>query len=324
METVQTAMTTRISNSVLFACAMGLILSGCGGGPAPAAAAGGGISHTGPLKVTATIGMIADVAQQIAGDHAEVTGLMGPGVDPHLYKATRGDLDKLTGADLILYNGLHLEGKMADVLVQMAHKVRTIQVTDGIPQDLLREPPEFAGQFDPHVWFDVSLWARVSDRIRDALIEADPANKADYEANSAAYRKQLEELDAYAREQIATIPKEQRVLVTAHDAFGYFGRAYDIEVMGLQGISTTAEYGLQDLTRLVDVIVQRRIKAVFVESSISPKSIEALVRGVQDKGSEVKIGGQLFSDAMGQAETPEGSYLGMVRHNVDTIVGALR
>ncbi|MCC6696624.1 MAG: zinc ABC transporter substrate-binding protein [Candidatus Hydrogenedentes bacterium] len=324
MDTVQTKMTTQFLKTMLLTCAAGLFAFGCGGAPAPAVAAGGGIAHTGPLKVTATIGMIADVANQIAGEHAEITGLMGPGVDPHLYKATRGDLDKLTGADLILYNGLHLEGKMADVLVQMAHKVRTVQVTDGIPQDLLREPPEFAGQFDPHVWFDVSLWARVSDRIRDALIEADPANKADYEANAAAYRKQLEELDAYAREQIATIPKEQRVLVTAHDAFGYFGRAYDIEVMGLQGISTTAEYGLQDLTRLVDIIVQRKIKAVFVESSISPKSIEALVRGVQDKGAEVKIGGQLFSDAMGQAGTPEGSYLGMVRHNVDTIVGALK
>lgn len=324
MDTVHTKMTTQILKTMVLVCVAGLFILGCGDGPAPSAAAGGVITHTGPLRVTATIGMIADVAKQIAGEHAEVTGLMGPGVDPHLYKATRGDLDRLTGADLILYNGLHLEGKMADVLVQMAHKVRTVQVTGGIPQELLREPPEFAGQFDPHVWFDVSLWARASDRIRDALVEADPANKAAYEANAAAYRKQLEELDAYAREQIATIPMGHRVLVTAHDAFGYFGRAYDIEVLGLQGISTTAEYGLQDLSRLVDVIVQRKIKAVFVESSISPKSIEALVRGVQDKGSEVKIGGQLYSDAMGEAGTTEGSYLGMVRHNVDTIVGALK
>ena len=274
--------------------------------------------------MTATIGMIADVAQTIAGDHAEVRGLMGPGVDPHLYKATQGDLKKLTSADLILYNGLHLEGKMVDVLVQLAQRIRTVQVTDSIPHELLREPPEFAGQYDPHVWFDVQLWSRAADRIAEALIEADPENGAEYRQNADAYMEQLKELDAYAREQIATIPKEQRVLVTAHDAFGYFGRAYDIEVMGLQGISTAAEYGLQDVTNLVDVIVNRKIKAVFAESSISPKSIEALVRGVEDKGGVVVIGGQLYSDAMGEAGTPDGTYIGMVRHNVDTIVEALK
>jgi len=274
--------------------------------------------------VTATIGMITDVAQTIGGEHVEVRGLMGPGVDPHLYKATQGDLEKLTSADLILYNGLHLEGKMADVLVQMAQRVRTVQVTDSIPHELLREPPEFAGQYDPHVWFDVQLWSRAADRIAEALIEADPENGAEYRQNADAYLVQLKELDAYARERIAIIPKEQRVLVTAHDAFGYFGRAYDIEVMGLQGISTAAEYGLQDLTNLVDVIVNRKVKAVFVESSISPKSIEALVRGVEDKGGVVVIGGQLYSDAMGEAGTPDGTYIGMVRHNVDTIVGALK
>jgi manganese/zinc/iron transport system substrate-binding protein len=174
------------------------------------------------------------------------------------------------------------------------------------------------------VWFDVQLWSRAADRIAVALSEADPDNAAEYRKNADAYMEQLEELDAYAREQIATIPKEQRVLVTAHDAFGYFGRAYDIEVMGLQGISTAAEYGLQDLTNLVDVIVARKIKAVFVESSISPKSIEALVRGVEDKGGVITVGGELFSDAMGPAGSPEGTYIGMVRHNVDTIVDALK
>jgi len=302
-----------------------VLIAGCGNSPggdgAPSSASK---ERTSPVKITCTIGMIADVARTIAGPHAEVIGLMGPGVDPHLYKATQGDLSRLSNAELILYNGLHLEGKMADVLVKMARSVQTVQVTESIPEDQLREPPEFQGQHDPHVWFDVMLWSKAAERIRDALIEADPAHKADYEKNAADYLTKLKETDAYVRQRISEIPKEQRVLVTAHDAFGYFGRAYDIEVKGLQGISTAAEYGAQDLTRLVDVIVQRKIKAVFVESSISPKSIEALVRGVEGKGGNVKIGGQLYSDAMGADGTPEGTYIGMVRKNADTIADALK
>ncbi len=308
-------------NAIAALLAIAVLIAGCGGSETASSGSG---EAGGKLVVTTTIGMITDVTREIAGEHAEVRGLMGPGVDPHLYKATQGDLAKLSDADLILYNGLHLEGKMADVLVQMAQRVRTVQVTDEIPQDLLREPPEFAGQYDPHVWFDVKLWSMAAERIAKALAEADPAHADEYRSNAEAYVAELEQLDAYAREQIATIPKEQRVLVTAHDAFGYFGRAYDIEVMGLQGISTAAEYGLQDLTRMVDVIVERNIKAVFVESSVSPKSIEALVRGVEDKGGTVKVGGELFSDAMGEAGSPEGTYIGMVRHNVDTIVEALK
>lgn len=268
--------------------------------------------------------MITDATRVIGGEHVEVIGLMGPGVDPHLYKATQGDLERLSSADLILYNGLHLEGKMADVLVKMATKVPTVRVTESIPESELREPPEFQGQYDPHVWFDVRLWMKVVERIRDALIDHDPEHQEDYRANAAQYLAELRELDAYARERIATIPRDRRVLITAHDAFGYFGRAYDIEVMGLQGISTASEYGAQDLARLVDVIVQRQVKAVFVESSISPKSIEALVRGVEGRGGQVKIGGQLYSDAMGEAGTPEGTYVGMVRHNVNTITEALK
>lgn len=305
-----------------FILAIAAVLSGCGSESRQHAAASD--HREGPLKVTCTIGMITDVAKTIAGPHAEVVGLMGPGVDPHLYKATHGDLERLSGADLILYNGLHLEGKMADVLVKMARNVPTVQVTERIPEDRLREPPEFQGHHDPHVWFDVSLWMMVAERIRDAFIELDPAHRADYEKNAAEYIAKLKELDAYVRERIASIPKEQRVLVTAHDAFGYFGRAYDIEVMGLQGISTAAEYGAQDLARLVDVIVERKIKAVFVESSISPKSIEALVRGVEGKSGSVRIGGELYSDALGKEGGPAGTYIGMVRHNTDTIVEALK
>lgn len=298
-----------------------ILLAGCGGeAPASSESDGG----KGPLLVTATTGMIADAAATVGGEHTKVTGLMGPGVDPHLYKATQGDLAKLSGADLIFFNGLHLEGRMADVLVKMAMQTKTVQVTETIPESRLREPPEFDGHFDPHVWFDVQLWKYVVERIRDVYKEIDPDNGTDYDANAAAYLQQLEELDSYAREAIATIPESSRVLITAHDAFGYFGDAYGIEVMGLQGISTAAEYGLQDVDRLVNLLVERKIKAVFVESSISSRSIEALIKGAQARGHEVAIGGELFSDAMGAADTEEGTYLGMVRHNVDTIVKALQ
>ncbi len=298
------------------------LIAGCS--PGGSTASSGASPGTGPFKVTTTIGMIADIAQIIGGAHVEVTGLMGPGVDPHLYKATQGDLTKLRGADLILYNGLHLEGRMADVLVQMASSIKTVQVTETIPHNLLREPPEFQGQFDPHVWFDVSMWKHAVERTRDAFKEFAPLHAAEFDANAATLLTQMDELHAHAKNQIATIPQESRVLVTAHDAFGYFGRAYDIEVLGLQGISTASEYGLQDVDKLVDQIVARKIRAVFVESSISPKSIEALVAGAKSRGHDLQIGGQLYSDAMGAPGTPEGTYLGMVRHNVDTIVGALK
>lgn len=300
-----------------------ILLSACGSAPEDSTSAGAA-PRDNKLKVTCTIGMITDVARIVGGDAVDVQGLMGPGVDPHLYKATQSDLDLLTKADLILYNGLHLEGKMADVLVRLAQRVKTAQVTDEIPEDLLREPPEFNGHYDPHVWFDVSLWKRVTDRIAKALGESDPANAAAYVERASAYGKQLDELDAYVREQIGSIPEEQRILVTAHDAFGYYGDAYDIEVMGLQGVSTAAEFGLQDLARLVDVIVERKVRAVFVESSIPAKSIHALIRGAEDKGHKVVEGGTLFSDAMGADGTPEGTYIGMVRHNTDTIVKALK
>lgn len=299
---------------------LGLALYGCS---APASPQRGG-QGSGVLRVTTTIGMIADVVEVIGGDHVDVTGLMGPGVDPHLYQATQGDLGKLRDADVVFYNGLHLEGRMADVLEKMSERVRTVAVTDGIPREKLNAPPAFAGNYDPHVWFDVSLWRLAAQRILDVLIELRPEAEEDFRRNAEAYFKALDDLHAYAAEQIATIPEGQRVLVTAHDAFEYFGRAYGIEVMGLQGISTASEYGLQDLTALVNIIVERKIKAVFVESSIPRDSIEALVRGAQDKGHAVTIGGELFSDAMGAARTPEGTYIGMVRHNVDTIVEALR
>jgi manganese/zinc/iron transport system substrate-binding protein len=267
--------------------------------------------------------MIADAVRNVGGNHVRVVALMGPGVDPHLYKATQGDLAKLREANIIFYNGLHLEGRMGEVFRTMAERLPTIAVAESIPKELLRQPPEFEGNYDPHVWFDVNLWIYVVQKIRDVLSEQDPAHRADYAANAAAYLEQLKQLDSYIREQIAKIPEPQRLLVTAHDAFGYFGRAYGIEVMGIQGISTASDYGLQDLNQLAEILANRKVKAIFVETSVSPRSVEALVEGTRAKGHDIKIGGKLYSDALGEEGTPEGTYIGMVRHNVDTIVKAL-
>lgn len=276
-----------------------------------------------PVRVVTTTGMIADVAQAIAGDRASVTALMGPGVDPHLYKASTGDVRALSDADLVLYNGLHLEGRMADLLVKLAASKRVVQVTETIDESLLREPPEFQGHPDPHVWFDVSLWATAAKRVGQALGEADPPNASAYAEAADAYAKQLEQLHAWCKAELARIPAEQRVLVTAHDAFGYFGRAYGVDVLAIQGISTDSEASLKSMNQLVDTIVTRKVRAVFVESSVPHKTIESLIEGCRARGHDVRIGGELFSDAMGGSGTPEGTYVGMIRHNVNTITHAL-
>jgi len=276
------------------------------------------------VRVTASTGMIADLAQNIGGDVVRVEALMGPGVDPHLYKASQGDIAKMADADLVLYNGLHLEGKMIDVFERIGRDKKAVAVGAVIPQEKLLFPEAFEGNPDPHIWFDVQLWMLATDAVRDALIQVAPEHKATFEANATQYKKQLESLDAYAREQIAAIARDQRVLVTAHDAFGYFGNAYDIDVQGLQGISTDAEYGIKDVQNLVDTLVERKIKAVFVESSVPKKAIEAVVEGAKARGHHVMIGGELFSDALGDAGTLEGTYIGMVRHNVDAIAKSLK
>jgi manganese/zinc/iron transport system substrate-binding protein len=294
------------------------LITGCAGGDgAPA-------TREGPVRITATTGMVADAARVVGGAHVEVAGLMGPGVDPHLYKASQGDLAALGEADLILYNGLLLEGKMGDLLVRMSRERPTFPVAEYVPDSLLREPPEFQGHYDPHIWFDVSLWRRAVERVRDALIEVDPAHAADYRGNAAAYMDSLGALHEWVRARIAEVPAERRVLVTAHDAFGYFGRAYGIEVVGLQGISTVSEFGLADIRRLVDLITSRRVKAVFIESSVPRRNIDAVVEGCRARGHDVTVGGTLYSDAMGAAGTPDGTYMGMVRANVNLIVEALR
>lgn len=284
---------------------------------------GDGVAQVGPLKVVATTGMIADTASRIVGDHGTVTGLMGPGVDPHLYKASESDVRRLSEADLILYNGLYLEGKMGDILVKLARSRSVVAVSELIPEEQRREPPEFLGHYDPHIWFDVSLWVQTLDPITDSLVELRPQHEASFRANADALRAELEELDGWVAERILEIPEEHRVMVTAHDAFGYFGERYGIEVVGIQGISTLAEAGLQDVQRVVDMVVERGISALFVESSVPRRTVEAVAAAARERGHEVRIGGELFSDAMGPAGTPEGTYPGMVRHNVNTVVDAL-
>jgi manganese/zinc/iron transport system substrate-binding protein len=282
-----------------------------------------GISSQKPIRVVTTIGMITDIVQNVGGDRVDATGLMGPGLDPHLYRASEGDVARLADADLIFYNGLHLEGKMAGVLERMQDQIKTVAVTQDVDRAILLAPPEFEGAYDPHLWFDVALWMKVVERVRDTLIEVDKGSAELYRSNTKAYLAKLEELHNYVKEQVDRVSPDQRVLVTAHDAFNYFGRAYGFEVRGLQGISTAAEAGTADVQALVQFIVERRIPAMFVETSVPRQSIEAVQAAVKAKGFSVEIGGQLFSDAMGASGTPEGTYIGMVRHNVDTIVASL-
>ncbi len=278
----------------------------------------------GKLIVVATTGMIRDAAENIGGDNITLTSLMGPGVDPHLYKTSKGDLDLLDRADIVFYNGLNLEAKMADILGKMSRTKTTVAVGEAVPESLLVYPSDYEGHPDPHVWFDIQLWTYAVQAVGETLAETDPDNAPVYRANTESYIAQLRELDSWVRTKIDSIPASGRILVTAHDAFGYFGRAYNIEVRGLQGISTVTEAGLYDVTEMVNMLVDRKIKAVFVESSVPRKAINSVVEGCRAKGHAIVIGGELFSDAMGAEGTPEGTYLGMVRHNVNTITDALK
>lgn len=275
--------------------------------------------------IVTTVGMIEDIARHIAGDRAEVIGLMGSGVDPHLYKPTRSDIRRLMDADVIFYNGLLLEGKMADALIRAATGGKKVYaVTELLNEgDLLLEPEEFEGHYDPHVWMDPLAWIAAAEVIKEKLGLYDPEGKEVYRANRKAYAEQLQELDAYAQRVLTSVPEEQRVLVTAHDAFNYFGRRYGYEVVGIQGLSTESEAGVRDIENLVDLLVDRKIRAVFVESTVSERNIKALIAGAKSRGHEVIIGGELFSDAMGNADTYEGTYIGMIDHNVTTIARAL-
>jgi manganese/zinc/iron transport system substrate-binding protein len=276
----------------------------------------------GPLKVVCTIGMVADLVRNVGGPLVAVEQIMGSDVDPHLYKATPADIAKLSDADAVFYSGLHLEGKMADLLERHGRKKATFAVAEFLdPTALILAEQTHP---DPHVWFDVSLWCKAAGVVGEALCLYDPANAATYKTNADKLQQTLADLHEETKAKIKTIPEERRVLVTSHDAFRYFGKAYDIQVKGIQGISTEAEASVRDIQNLVDFIAAKKVKAVFVESSVSQRNMEALREGCTAKGHSVAIGGELFSDAMGKEGTAEGTYVGMIRHNVDTIVQALK
>jgi manganese/zinc/iron transport system substrate-binding protein len=277
------------------------------------------------LHVVATISMITDILKNIGQDRIDVTGIVGEGVDPHLYKPTAGDVERVKDADIIFYNGLHLEAKIIGaVLDKMADKTKAVAVTAGTLRSHLRTSSEFQGGYDPHVWHDVSLWMKAVERIRDTLAQADPNNAEYYRSNAKNYLAVLKTLHDDLQNLAAQIPAQRRVLVTTHDAFGYLGRAYGFEVRGLQGLNTEAEVGVADVRELAAFIIEHRIPAIFVETSTPSQGIKAVQAAVRAKGFEVEIGGGLFADAMGTPGTPEGTYIGLMRHNIDTIVNALK
>lgn len=275
------------------------------------------------ITVVATTGMIADTARAIGGDHVDVRALMGPGVDPHAYRQTRSDIVAMTRADLVLWHGLYLEAQMEDFFEDLGRRRMVVPVAEAMPRNLLLAHEDYDNRFDPHVWMDPDLWRHVAAEIRDALAEVDPENAAFYLASAESFLTELDTVSAYARETLASVPDDSRVLLTAHDAFNYFGQAYGFEVLGIQGISTESEAGLVRIAELVDLLVARDIRAVFVESSVSDRNIRALIEGAAARGHEVRIGGELFSDAMGEPGSYEGTYIGMIDHNVTIITRSL-
>lgn len=278
----------------------------------------------GKFNVVATTTMLADAARVIGGNLVTVKGLMGPGIDPHLYKASAGDVTAMQDADLVVYSGLHLEGKMGEIIENLVSSGKeVVMIADGIDESRLITD-EATGLPDPHIWFDVVLWKDALQNMATGLSKMDPANEAIYQKNYQDYTLKLDELDSYVKERIASLPEDARILVTAHDAFEYFGHAYDFEVLGLQGISTASEAGTADVKNLADFIVEKQIKAVFVESSVPRKNVEALQEAVKAQGFNVEIGGELFSDSLGTEGTESATYIGTVTANVDTIVDALK
>ena len=276
-----------------------------------------------PHIVTTTT-MITDLAQRIGGDSIVVQGLMAAGVDPHLYKASEGDVQKLTSSDAIFYNGLHLEGKMVEVFEKMESSgYKTFAISDGMPDSDKISSANFPGNYDPHIWFSVENWKKAAQFVASKLSELNPENKSYYDENLRTYLVDLDALEMELKESAAILPKEKRILVTAHDAFEYFGKEYDFEVIGLQGISTASEAGTKDMLDLANSIIEKNIPAIFVESSVPEKTIKALQNAVENKGKEVALGGTLYSDALGNPGTPQGTYIGMYKTNMETIVNAL-
>jgi manganese/zinc/iron transport system substrate-binding protein len=310
--------------AALVACALGLLavaaLSGCGGSSAADADVGDR-----KVRVTTTTNFITDTVRQIGGERVEVTGLMGPGVDPHLYKASADDVGTLRDADVIVYGGLQLEGKMTDLLDKLAERQTTVAITKDMPRDRLLEPARGAPEeYDPHVWFDVALWKTAARTAAAALKAKDPGHAAVYDRNLARYLAELDETDRYVARRIREIPERQRVLVTSHDAFAYFGRRYGLEVTAIQGISTAAEATTADIQRVAEALADARVRAVFVESSVPRQTIDAVLAAARREGQQARVGGELYSDAAGAEGSPEGTYAGMVRANADTIVEGLK
>ena len=275
------------------------------------------------LNVVATTGMIADAARQVGGDLVEVQGLMGPGVDPHAYRQTRSDIVAMTRADLVLWHGLYLEAQMEDFFTDLAAKRNVVEVAAGLEKSLLRGHDDYDDKFDPHVWMNPDIWALIVGQVQSALTAAQPESAAIFAANAEIHLEEITRLSGYAKSSLASVPEQSRVLLSAHDAFGYFGEAYGFEVLGIQGISTESEAGLNRISELVDLLVSRDIRAVFVETSVSDRSMRAVIEGAAAKGHKVSIGGELFSDAMGQDGTYEGTYIGMIDHNATVITNAL-
>ena len=274
--------------------------------------------------IVATTGMVADLVRAVAGDRAEVEALMGEGVDPHLFKPARSDTVRLLRADAVFISGLHLEGKMTGAFDRLRESGKpVVALGDAVPKDRLLSPPEFEGAHDPHIWMDVGIWAQTLPAIRDGLTRLDPAGAETYARNADTYGAALARLDTYARRILSSIPEKARVLVTAHDAFNYLGRAYGIEVRGIQGISTESEAGLRIIEELAALLADRGVPAVFPETSVSDRNVRALVEGAAARGRQVTLGGALFSDAMGAPGSYEGTYIGMIDHNVTTIARAL-
>lgn len=281
-------------------------------------------NKNGKLNIVTTTTMITDLVKNIGKDSVNVQGLMGSGVDPHLYKASEGDVAKLTNADVVFYSGLHLEGKLVDVFEKMSRNHEVIALAKVLDKKTLIGSEYFASSYDPHIWFNIDYWKQITNYLTEKLSEADPKHADFFEKNKIAYLNKLDALEKDVRQTISTLPEEKRILVTAHDAFNYFGKEYGFEVVGLQGLSTATEAGVQDVQKLAKLIIDKKVKAIFVETSVPKRTIEALQQAVRSKGYDVQIGGTLYSDALGNSGTAEGSYTGMFTYNVNTIINALK
>lgn len=304
---------------LLAAAFVALFAVGCGG----SGESGEAGAVEGAIQATTTTTHVTDMVESIGGDEVEVTALMGPGVDPHLYEASQGDIGALQEADAIFYSGLFLEGQLNDILIQVGQQTPTVQVTSAIPEGDLLPSRDYEGQADPHVWFDPELWLTGVGPVVEQLSELKPDAADDFERRGEEYRDEAMEAHEYVREQMESIPEDDRILVTSHDAFNYFGEAYGFEVRGLQGLSTESEAGAGDVSELAGFLVEEEIPAIFPESSVSPRSLEAVEAAARDQGWNLTVGDELYADAMGEPDTEEGTYAGMLRANADTIAAGL-